>query len=57
MVEDVGGERVEPAAEQAAVLPNSGDAGDPKNHEEAGDIDGDGDAVVFATEDFDGKID
>lgn len=57
MVEDVGGERVEPAAEQTAVLPNSCDAGNPKNHEEAGDIDGDGDAVVFAAKDFDSEID
>lgn len=54
--EDVGGEGVKPVADDATVLPDGGDAGDPDNHEDAGNVDWDGDAVVIRTENFDGEI-
>ena len=43
-------------ADDATLLPDSGDAGKPENHEDAGDIDGESDAVVLGAEDFDGEV-
>ena len=39
----------------ATVLPDSGDTGNPENHENASDINWNGDAIVFSTKLFDGQ--
>ena len=57
LVEDVGRELVEVVSEEAALVPNRGDTGEPDEDEEACDIDGDSDAVVVGAEDTDGEVD
>ena len=56
LVEGFGEEAVKPIADVATVVPDGADAREPDNHEDAGDIDWQGDAVVFAAEDFDCQI-
>lgn len=57
MVEEFEHEGVEAVADDAAVVRDAADAGNPDDNEEAGEIDGEGDTVVFGTEDFDGEKD
>ena len=56
MVEDVRREFINIVAEQAAFLPNRGNARKPDDHEEACEIDGDGNAIVVGTENADGEV-
>ena len=56
-VEKAGEKRVEAVADQAAALPDAGNAGNPDKHKDTGEVDREGDAVVLGAENFDGKID
>ena len=56
LVESLEHEVIEPFANGTAVVPNRGDARNPKKHQDASEVNWDGDAVVFAAENFDGKI-
>ena len=56
LVESFEHEIVEPFADGATIVPNRGNARNPKKHQDASEVNWDGDAVIFAAENFDGEI-
>ena len=57
LVESLSHNGVEPAANETAVIPDGTDARNPEHHEQARDVNWDGDAIVFGLENLDRKID
>ena len=57
LVEGLGHDAVKPGAEGAAEVPNGANAGKPEKHQDACDVDCDGDAVILTAEDAHGNID
>lgn len=56
LAQDVGGEAVEPATNDATVVPDGGDAGKPYYHEKTGDINRNSDTIIVGAENFNGEI-
>ena len=57
LVEGLGHDAVKPGAEGAAEVPNGTNARKPEKHQDACDVDCDGDAVILTAEDAHGDVD